>query len=87
MKYSYESEKLTAATSQMLVNFGNCLLHQPLWQVTNRHVKVFYSYIYIYICNSKITQKKKKRKNGGVDFEDVPAAGSLEAVEEAFVRW
>lgn len=24
----------------MLVNFGNCLLHQPLWQVTSRHLKV-----------------------------------------------
>ena len=24
----------------MLVNSGNCLLHQPLWQVTSHHLKV-----------------------------------------------
>lgn len=41
MKYN-KREKLTAARSQMLVNFGNCLLHWPLWRVTNHPLKVLF---------------------------------------------
>lgn len=44
--------------SQILVNFDNYLLHQPLWQVTNHPLNVLYA------SKKKIKLMNKTVKNG-----------------------